>query len=127
MPTGIPQTVPVAEGGTGAKTASAARTNLGISSAALLSTYLADTALNFAEIAGDAEETLTVTVTGAVIAADYTGIAASWGAALEAGIVVKQIWLSADNTVSVTARNTTATPINPASIGIQLIVFQFTI
>jgi hypothetical protein len=72
----------------------------------------AGTALDYAEIAADAEATLTLTVTGA---ASGDRVECSATAKLETGIVISNKWVSAADTVSVTLLNTTAAPVNPVS------------
>lgn len=71
--------------------------------------------LNYGSIASGAEATLTITVTGAVTT-NTPAVVLGWSAALEDGIVVKQAWVSAADTVSVRVRNVTGGSIDPASL-----------
>ncbi len=81
--------------------------------------------VNFASMATGAEDTQTVTVTGCRATSTGASVDLGWSAALEAGIVIKQAWVSAANTVSITARNTTAGTIDPAALTCRVTVTQF--
>lgn len=81
--------------------------------------------VNFASMATGAEDTQTVTVTGCRTTNTGASVDLGWSAALEAGIVIKQAWVSAANTVSITARNTTAGTIDPAALTCRVKVTQF--
>lgn len=81
--------------------------------------------VNFASMATGAEDTQTVTVTGCRTTSTGASVDLGWSAALEAGIVIKQAWISAANTVSITARNTTAGTIDPAALTCRVKVTQF--
>lgn len=70
-----------------------------------------------------AESTQTITVTGAV-AAQNPSVTLGWSAALPAGLLVKQAWVSADNTVSITLYNTTVSTLSP-TITCRATVEQF--
>jgi hypothetical protein len=59
-------------------------------------------------IGAGAESTITATCTGAVVG---DAAIANPTAALDVGLVVKNVWVSAANTVSVTVRNDTAAPV----------------
>ncbi len=80
--------------------------------------------LDFGSIAAGAEATLTVTVTGAATT-NTPSVSLGFSAALEDGIVVKQAWVSAANTVSVRVRNETAGSIDPAAVTVRATVISF--
>lgn len=80
--------------------------------------------LDYASIGANAEATLTLTVTGAVTT-NTPSVSLGWSAALPDGIVVKQAWVSAANTVSVRVRNATAGAIDPAAVTCRATVFGF--
>lgn len=81
--------------------------------------------VNFASMATGAEDTQTITVTGCRTTSTNASVDLGWSAALESGIVIKQAWVSAANTVSITARNTTAGTIDPAALTCRVKVTQF--
>lgn len=112
MATGLSQTLPVNEGGTGAKTAANARANLGFDGAAnvfcgsgtfLPGTISANTDYSFAITAVGARQIL------------LPAVAVGWMNPLESGLVVASAYVSANDTVTVNIRNITASPISPAS------------
>jgi len=80
--------------------------------------------LYFGSIAAGAEATLTITVIGALTANTPT-VSLGWSAALEAGIIVKQAWVSATNYVSITVINVTVTAIDPDDVTCRATVHQF--
>jgi len=80
--------------------------------------------LNYGSIAALGEETLTITVTGA-LTTNTPSVELGWSAALETGIVVKQAWVSATNTVSVRVANITAGAIDPVAITCRATVDNF--
>lgn len=80
--------------------------------------------LDFPSIAGGAEATLTLTVTGAVTT-NTPSVSLGWSAALPDGIVVKQAWVSAADTVSVRVANITASPIDPSAVTCRATVNNF--
>jgi hypothetical protein len=80
-----------------------------------LGPYTAEATLDFPEIAAGGQETLTATVTGVATAGKFA-VHLGWSAALESGIIVKQAWVSGNNTVSVTLANITDAAINPAEL-----------
>ena len=84
----------------------------------------APVSLDFGSIAAGAEATLTITVIGA-LTADTPTVSLGWSAALESGIIVKQAWVSATNTVSVTVINVEGTAIDPAAVTCRATVHQF--
>ncbi len=87
--------------------------------------YLSNTAsLDFSSIAANSEATLTITVPGAV-AANTPSVSLGWSAALPDGIVIKQTWVSATSTVSIRARNTSGSAIDPAAVTCRATVLQF--
>lgn len=77
--------------------------------------FTGEAALDFPEIAAGSEATLTVTVTGVTVAGRFA-VQIGWSSQLEDGLILKQAWVSGNNTVSVRLRNVTASPINPVSI-----------
>lgn len=85
----------------------------------------ATASVNFANMAAGAEDTQTITVTGCRTTSTGASVNLGWSAALEAGIVVKQAWVSGANTVSITARNTTAGAIDPVALTCRANVTQF--
>ena len=89
-------------------------------------TTLSGTAsLDFGNIAAEGEATLTITVTGAVTA-NTPAVSLGWSAALPDGLVVKQAWVSAADTVSVRVSNiTAATAIDPAAVTCRAVVTNF--
>ena len=80
-----------------------------------LGPYTGEAALDFPSIDADAEATLTVTVTGVTTTGKFA-VSLGWSAALEDGIVVKQAWVSAADTVSIRVRNVSASAIDPVSV-----------
>lgn len=76
--------------------------------------HISNTAtLDYGSIASLATETLTITVTGAVIG-DVVSIGID-NASKTTGLIFGQPWVSATNTVSIEAYNSTLSPIDPAS------------
>lgn len=69
--------------------------------------------VDFGNMAAGAEDTQTMAVPGAAIG---DGVTVNPRAALEQGIVIKQAFVSAANTVSMIALNTTAGAVNPAAV-----------
>lgn len=65
-------------------------------------------ALPAGAIGAGAETTVTATCTGALVG---DAAIANPTASLDVGLIVKQVWVSAANTVSVTVRNDTAAPV----------------
>lgn len=84
----------------------------------------ASTSLDYGSISSGAEATLTITVTGASTTNTPT-VFLGFSAAMEDGIVVKQAWVSATNTVSVRVRNVSGGSIDPASVTVRAMVSQF--
>ena len=78
--------------------------------------YAGSGAVDFGNLTPGAEDTQTITVTGAATTGSPS-VELGWSAALEDFIVVKQAWVSAANTVSIRVANTSAlSTINPASL-----------
>jgi hypothetical protein len=94
------------------------------SGAAALGIFSSTAALDFPSIGALGETTLTITVTGAVTT-NSPSVSLGWSAALETGIVVKQAWVSAANTVSIRIANITAGAIDPVSITCRATVTNF--
>ena len=94
------------------------------SGTAALGIFSNSAALDFPSIGALGEATLTITVTGAVTT-NNPSVSLGWSAALETGIVVKQAWVSATNTVSIRVANITAVAIDPASITCRATVTNF--
>jgi hypothetical protein len=69
------------------------------------------------------EVTATVTVTGASASANSV-VLLGWSAALPAGIVVAQAWVSAANTVSIRFYNYTAAAVDPAALTCNVAVME---
>ena len=80
--------------------------------------------LDFPSIAALGEQTLTMTVTGAVFG-NVPSVALGWSSALPAGIVVKHAWVSSSNTVSITLANITGSPIDPPAQNVRATVTHF--
>lgn len=78
--------------------------------------------LDYPEISAGGEQTLTVTVTGVSVSRGDS-VLLGWSNSLETGLVVKQSWVSADDTVSITLMNVTGSPINPVSIDVYITCF----
>lgn len=78
--------------------------------------------VDYTSIAAGTEQTQTITVTGAAVG---DSVSLGWGAVLPDGIVVKQYWVSATNTVSIRVRNETAGAIDPASQTVRATVISF--
>lgn len=76
-------------------------------------------------ISAGAEVTQTFTVTGARTTLGASSATATLSAALPTGVVIKQVWVSAADTVSVTLLNTNASAQDPANIGYRISVVQF--
>ena len=80
----------------------------------VLAKTLTNTAtLDYGSIASLATETLTITVTGAAVG-DVVSIGID-NASKSAGLIFGQAWVSATDTVSIEAYNSTLSPIDPAS------------
>lgn len=79
--------------------------------------------LDFPNIGGNAEDSLTTPVVGAVIG-NYVQVISKEGTSLTAGIVYSA-YVSAPGIVTVTAVNATGGAFNPPSQTFLLIVFQF--
>jgi hypothetical protein len=95
------------------------------SSGASLSTILSATgSLDFTSIAANSEQTQTLTVTGAVTT-NTPSVSLGWSAALPDGVVVKAVWVSAANTVSVRVANVTGSSIDPSAITVRATIIQF--
>jgi parallel beta-helix repeat protein len=88
------------------------------------SVYSATQSLDWGSIAAGAESTATMTVTGASTS-NTPSVLLGWSAALPAGIICTQAWVSAANTISITLRNTTAGAIDPAAVTVRATVTQF--
>jgi hypothetical protein len=91
---------------------------------ALAKIVSASASLDYSSISAGAEATLTITVTGAVTTNTPT-VALGWSAALPDGIVVKQAWVSAADTVSVRVANVTAGSIDPSAVTCRATVTNF--
>jgi hypothetical protein len=92
-----------------------------VTSGALVSNILVGTAtLDFPSIAGALQDDLTITVTGAAVG---DSVALSLPAAPTVGISFNA-FVSAANTVTVRATNTTAVAIDPASATYSVLVFN---
>ena len=82
-------------------------------------TKLFEVSWNPSSVAANTAATDTITVTGL----DTNMICTmNIGAALTAGLVVGQYWISAKNTLSITFLNSTAAPIDNAAITIKVLV-----
>lgn len=84
----------------------------------------ASASINFGSMATGAEDTQTVTVTGAATSGSPS-VQLGWSASLEAGIVVAQAWVSAPDTVSIRVRNASGGTIDPASLTVRATVTSF--
>jgi hypothetical protein len=84
----------------------------------------ASASLNFDEIAGGAEATLTITVTGAATT-NTPSVSLGFSAALADGLVVKQAWVSGADTVSVRLANVSGSPIDPDAVTVRATVVSF--
>lgn len=84
---------------------------------------VATTSLDIPSIPAVGEVTVTVTVTGA-LAASNSVVQLGWSAALPAGIVVAQAWVSANNTVSIRFYNYMAAVIDPAALTCNVAVME---
>ena len=80
--------------------------------------------LTWAEIAAGAEATLTAAVAGALVASNPS-VALGWASALEAGVVLKQARISANDVASITLLNETTGAITPAATTVRVTIFQF--
>ena len=85
---------------------------------------VASASLDYPSIAANSEATLTITATGAVVANNPT-VSLGWSAALPDGVVVKQAWVSSNNTISIRVRNTTGSAIDPSAVTCKVIVQDF--
>lgn len=97
---------------------------IGASGTTIVSVLSASASVNFASIGTLAEDTKTITVTG-VATTNTPTVALGWAAALEAGIVVKQAWVSGADTVSITVVNTTVGTVDPAAVTARATVTSF--
>lgn len=77
--------------------------------------YVGSATFDLGSISAAGEATTTVTVTG-VTTAKNMSIAVGFSAALTAGIVLAQAWVSGTNTVTLRFANITGSPVDPASI-----------
>lgn len=77
--------------------------------------------LNWPPIAAGAESTLTLAVPGAATTGSPS-VHLGWSAALPAGIILAQAWVSAANTVSIRLRNVSASTIDPPSLAVRATV-----
>jgi hypothetical protein len=84
---------------------------------------VATVSLDIPSVPAVGEVTVTVTATGA-LAASNSVVQLGWSAALPAGIVVAQAWVSANNTVSIRFYNYTAAAIDPAALTCNVAVME---
>jgi hypothetical protein len=127
--TGLTTPLSVTQGGTGANNAPAARANLSAAASGANSDITSLTALsvmptpatatalavplNWGLVAANSEASVTVAVTGAAL----NNLAeVAWSAALPAGILVKQVFVSAANQVTIIISNVTGAAINVSTI-----------
>jgi len=86
--------------------------------------YTARSTPTFTSISANSETTFTVTVSG-VSQGNGTSngfcVHVGWLNALDAGILVKQAWVSSPNTVSITLRNVTGGAITPAANSVYVV------
>jgi hypothetical protein len=75
----------------------------------------ATSSLDYPSIAAGTDASLTITVSGAATANTQT-VHLGWSAALPAGVVVKQAYVSGANTVTITLTNISASAVDPAAI-----------
>jgi hypothetical protein len=80
--------------------------------------------IDFPNMSAGAEATRDVTVTGASTSGTPS-VSLGWSAALETGLMIKQVWVSAADTVSITVVNTTAGLLDPASLTCRATVTAF--
>lgn len=80
-----------------------------------LGPFTGEASLDFPSIDPGSEATLTVSVTGVTTTGKFS-TSVGWSAALADGIVLKQSWVSAANTVSVTVRNVSSSTIDPVAV-----------
>ena len=85
---------------------------------------IASASLDYPSVSANSESSLTITVSGAV-ASHYPSVSLGWSAALPDGIVVKQAWVSADNTVTIRVRNETGVAIDPAAVTCRVVVQDY--
>lgn len=107
----------VADGGTGASTAAAARANLEV-----LKCLTTTQALDFGSISAGAISTLPIALTGA---AAGDAVAVGYTAAFNAGLIVWGYCVAAD-TVTVAVYNTTGSAIDPTSKTVRVTVIKST-
>ena len=81
----------------------------------------ATTSLNWPAIAAGSESVLTLTVPGAATTSTPS-VHLGWSAALPAGIVLAQAWVSAANTISIRLRNSSAATIDPPALTVRATV-----
>ena len=79
--------------------------------------------IDLPSIAANSEHTATITVPGARTSGS-PAVSLGFASALPDGVVVKQAWVSASDTVSIRVRNTTGSSIDPASQVIRATVFK---
>lgn len=79
--------------------------------------------LDWGSIAATTGSTLTVAVAGAVTT-NTPAVALGWDGALEAGLLVKQVWVSTSGSVSITLYNSTGSTIDPAARTVRANVWE---
>lgn len=82
--------------------------------------FTGEAAIDFPSMAADSESTLAVTVSGVTTSGKFV-VSLGWSSQLETGIVVKQAWVSAANTVSIRIANVSAATIDPASVTVYAV------
>jgi hypothetical protein len=111
-------------GGSGSVLLSGASTTLGASGTAIKAVYSAVANLDYPSISANSVTNLTITVAGAGTNSTVSASAAN-GTGITAGVILGQAWVSATNTVTVTAANTTVGAIDPAAAAVRVTVTQF--
>lgn len=84
----------------------------------------ASASLDFPSIAAAGVQSLTITVSGADTT-NTPSVHLGWSAALPAGVVVAQAYVSATNTVTITLANLTAAPIDPTAVTCRASITQY--
>jgi hypothetical protein len=97
--------------------------NNGNSQRLIVGPIVASVSVDIPSVAAVGEVTATVTVTGASASANSV-VLLGWSAALPAGIVVAQAWVSAANTVSIRFYNYTAAAVDPAALTCNVAVME---